>query len=388
MSGNDNVTAARWASRILPVDVDWPSGIMGPCTPQEAGLATEARRTGLVCAFAAASRLLAAVAALVAVAVLGHSAVIAGTGQHDPSLARYRDGWRMAGANPHLPPELQGRTKEYLRKEFAAFPPDKYAHIGWQGAAREAADVPPEMAEAMAKLGPRPASRHGKSWTFSPQANYAIYRYATVFGNAKDLVPRLRRWQKARSDDELAAMPFVHNAYLAGLAGIVGLSDLAGQPDASAKAELDRLLALRAARFTRDRPAFDKKYDGVFNVGGGTAVPLTVSRNFMFMVPEVADYLRAKAMGKVKEACCHYNDEVLPYWFVAKAEQGDGENTFSVLFDYHALFQAKAMILKEPYEGLVKFLDVPAFYRGDLYYIDNLCAALEASAVGKTATKE
>jgi hypothetical protein len=242
----------------------------------------------------------------------------------------------------------------------------------------------------MTKLGPRPASHHGKSWTFPPQANYALYRYATVFGNAKELLPRLRRWQKAPSDDELAAMSFVHNAYLAGLAGIVGLSDLAGQPDASAKAELDRLLALRAARFTRDRPAFDKdkKYDGVFNVGGGTAVPLTVSRNFMFMVPEMAGYLRANALDKVKEACRHYNDEVLPYWFVAKAEQGDGENTFSVLFDYHALFQAKAMILREPYEELVKFLDVPAFYRGDLYYIDDLCAALEASAVGKTATKE
>jgi len=40
--------------------------------------------------------------------------------------------------------------------------------------------------------------------------------------------------------------------------------------------------------------------------------------------------------------------------------------------------QAKAMILKEPYEELVKYLDVPAFWRGDLYYIDNLCAALES----------
>lgn len=36
------------------------------------------------------------------------------------------------------------------------------------------------------------------------------------------------------------------------------------------------------------------------------------------------------------------------------------------------------MILREPYEELVKYLDVPAFYRGDLYYIDNLCAVLEA----------
>jgi len=99
----------------------------------------------------------------------------------------------------------------------------------------------------------------------------------------------------------------------------------------------------------------------------------------MFLVPELAAYLRANSLDKVKEACRHYTEEALPYWFVAKAEQGDGENTFSVLFDYHALFQAKAMILKEPYEELVKYLDVPAFCRGDLYYIDNLCTALEAT---------
>lgn len=94
------------------------------------------------------------------------------------------------------------------------------------------------------------------------------------FGNAKELLPRIRRWQRIPADDELAALPFVHNAHVAGLAGIVGLAELAGQ--------------------------------------------------------------------------------------------GDGENTFSVLFDYHALFQAKTMILTEPCEELVKYLDVPAFYGGDL----------------------
>jgi len=146
-----------------------------------------------------------------------------------------------------------------------------------------------------------------------------------------------------------------------------------------AEAEMDRLLALRAAKFTKDRPVSEKKYDGVFNIGDGATVPLTVSRNFMFLVPELAAHLRANALEKAEEACRHYNEEVLPYWFVAKAEQGDGENTFSTLFDYHALFQAKAMILKEPYQDLVKHLDVPAFYRGDLYYIDNLCACLEAA---------
>jgi hypothetical protein len=47
------------------------------------------------------------------------------------------------------------------------------------------------------------------------------------------------------------------------------------------------------------------------------------------------------------------------------------------LYDYSALFQAKAYILKEPREVLLKYLDVPAFGRGDLFYIQNLVVALE-----------
>ena len=68
-----------------------------------------------------------------------------------------------------------------------------------------------------------------------------------------------------------------------------------------------------------------------------------------------------------------------PHWFVGKAEEGSQENVFCPLWDRHCLFQAKAMILMEPYEELAKYVDVPAFWRGDLHYIDNLCAALEAT---------
>jgi hypothetical protein len=42
------------------------------------------------------------------------------------------------------------------------------------------------------------------------------------------------------------------------------------------------------------------------------------------------------------------------------------------------MFQAKAYILKETREELTKYLDVPAFERGDLCYIQNLIAAVEA----------
>ncbi len=48
------------------------------------------------------------------------------------------------------------------------------------------------------------------------------------------------------------------------------------------------------------------------------------------------------------------------------------------LYDYNAMFQAYAYIMKMPYDQLTKYLDVPAFETGDLFYIQNLIAALEA----------
>ena len=48
------------------------------------------------------------------------------------------------------------------------------------------------------------------------------------------------------------------------------------------------------------------------------------------------------------------------------------------LCDCHALFQAKALILKEPRKELDKYLDVPAFARGDLFYLLNLIETMEA----------
>jgi hypothetical protein len=51
-----------------------------------------------------------------------------------------------------------------------------------------------------------------------------------------------------------------------------------------------------------------------------------------------------------------------------------------------ALFEAKAWILQEPYEQLVKYLDVPAFYRGDLYFLQKLVAALQVAPGGPSLT--
>ena len=49
------------------------------------------------------------------------------------------------------------------------------------------------------------------------------------------------------------------------------------------------------------------------------------------------------------------------------------------LYSYNSLLSAKALILDEPRDEIAKYLDAPALARGDLFYIQNLVLALEAT---------
>ena len=55
-----------------------------------------------------------------------------------------------------------------------------------------------------------------------------------------------------------------------------------------------------------------------------------------------------------------------------------GEAVFQPLYDVRGVFAAKSMILKQPRAELVKYLDVPGFAQGDLFYIQNLIETIEA----------
>jgi hypothetical protein len=97
----------------------------------------------------------------------------------------------------------------------------------------------------------------------------------------------------------------------------------------------------------------------------------------MYLVPELGQYLREHALAAVQVAIDDYS-YVAPFWFVTKTENMYSEGIVNTLFDSIALFQARAMILEEPRKELLKYLDVPAFERGDLYYIQKLVATIEA----------
>jgi uncharacterized repeat protein (TIGR01451 family) len=117
---------------------------------------------------------------------------------------------------------------------------------------------------------------------------------------------------------------------------------------------------------------------------------MAVARNFVFLTPELGQHLRDHALGKVQVALDEYTHDA-PYWFVTNYEAAYNEITLQHLYDYNALFGAKAMVLDAPREELARYLDVPGFARGDLFYIENLVLTLEAppsiSDIGKAASR-
>ncbi len=287
-------------------------------------------------------------------------------------------------ALPDLPESLQPQVRAYLQSEFDAFPPYLYNHIGWQeGAAREDFDLPPEAVEALASMPPETGTT-GFVWGVNPYNFYALWQYAALQGDAQlaqDLLAKAQRnkallssFMAVPDDGVLAQMPMVHNAYLAGYLGYLGLEKLAGQPESSeVRVEYERLLQLRASQFSKD-----SAYANIYTrEDGAYCRTLNVASNFMYLVPEVADYLRENAMDKVQAALAEY-EQIAPDWFVTFSAEGFGENAINPLYDGQALFLAKAWIMGEDGAKLEQYLDVPAFARGDLFYIQKLVAAINA----------
>ncbi len=296
-------------------------------------------------------------------------------------------------AYPYLSAGLQSQLKAYLQNEFTHyFYPTTYTDIGWsEGVAREAMPFPPEIEASFANYPPRPRSG-GFSWSYPPINFYALWKYALVapentatsYEIAKDNIQvPVPDVLPTPINQIFEQYPYELNAYIAGYTGFLELQVLAGkagedsQLRSEVQTELNRLLQLRADTFNKDTYFIENIYQ---------KRSLNVARNFMFLVPELGDYLNQHALAKVNEAVSEY-DYIAPYWFVSRFESMMNEGAMSPLYNSPAMFQAKAFILKESRDELVKYLDVPAFERGDLFHIQNLVAAIEAPAsVRSTAT--
>ena len=97
----------------------------------------------------------------------------------------------------------------------------------------------------------------------------------------------------------------------------------------------------------------------------------------------MADYLRISARSANPDkdilAILQKYQEIAPYWMVAHNGETQGESAIQPYQQTHSLFQALALVKKATRAELIKYLDTPIVPVGDLYYIDNLVAVLEAS---------
>ena len=287
-------------------------------------------------------------------------------------------------------------TKTYLQTELNSYPPYNVTHIGWQaGASRDFFDLPPEVDADRQNYGPTEwYSYEFEGWgqkyggtNIPPHVFYVLWKYAQALGytqaQAQDLFDRSkgRLDTTPPSNDVFVRHPFVLNSFINGYQGYLELQKMAGYPESlSIGSQLSSLRSLRAETFARDTYYIYGAPN--FNV---YCRAFSASANFIYLTPDLGDYLRRNALSKVQAALDEYY-HYTPYWFVARYEDTIQEGIFAPLYDTN-LLQAKALILKEPREELVKYLDVPVFARGDLFYIQNLVAAIEAPSAAPTINK-
>ena len=305
--------------------------------------------------------------------------------------------------------------KNYLQTNYgpnALYDFTKYANIGWKnGAKREQYDDMPELTNQLAedydanynvaskprtciwtynnlRIGSNTNSGCPYDGGFPPESLYAGWKYAQTFpGTASTIFNDMRnKLSIAGSGNDmtnanLIKYPYILNQYIIGYRGYVELDKLANNlsniSQSSKYAEYTRLLSLRWNNYNKD--TILSREENEFN---GT---LNAARNFMYMTPELGDLMRTNVLAKAQATVDQYQI-LTPNWFVSKFSHSGPESYAQPLYDYPALFQARAYILKQPFEELVKYLDVPAFEKGDLFYIQNLVAALEAPSNGTTPT--
>lgn len=298
-------------------------------------------------------------------------------------------------AYPYLSSNSQQQVKTYLQANYgpgAQYDFTRIVHIGYgTGTPREVFDIPFEVFNYWGQPyhSPlQPSTEPICGWCgywqhFPPFSFYSAWKYAELVsdGNpakAEYIFNRMSsKIEPPPNDVFLIKKPYFINLYAAGYWGYLQLKEKAGLGgDSTVSGYYNHMLSLRINNFSKDSP---------YPVIGGSAGiaglcynnTLAIARNFMFLTPELSDYLNQHMYSQVQTAIDEYN-YVAPYWFVSQFDDSYGEGTFQHLYDSPALFQAKAWILKQSYDELVKWLDVPAFYQGDLFFIQNLVAALGA----------
>ncbi len=312
-------------------------------------------------------------------------------------------------------PTAKGQLLNYIKAEFADyFNPTMYSSRGWDNtvglsgrvrAAREAFPIPPEV---QANMNADPKRTQGyyadDSWgaytgSLYPQFNfYPLWKYAqlvptdalTAYNLAKGKLdtPASNGTVGGASDQMLMTFPWRLNNYIAGFIGFLNLQKLAGKDmtDVTLRTlvtnSLNHLESLRIqslAVFNTTSLTNPNNCADYFPNTGYTSHcrEFNIGRNFYYLVPELGDYLNQNALAASQNTVTELT-YVAPYWFQEGFNSVHEEGIKENLYDVDNLL-AKAYILKQPYSEIAKYIDAPNFAVGDLLYMNNLIAALQAS---------
>jgi hypothetical protein len=297
--------------------------------------------------------------------------------------------YTLSIAYPYLPSSLQSQVVAYMEQENSKYPIHNVTHVGWGlGTQRIGSPWPPDFNVSPTSAGIAGKTGSWEFWDFNPFNFYAAWKYAEILGDASSIFNAIMgQYESPPSDSTFygdaatdAAATHVLNIYIAGHIGYLELEQMAtGQKSSNIQNTLNNLISLRLSMLESIQPP---------NLRGLEAA------GFAYLVPELGEEMYQSKRSRVQAYVETYED-IMPYWFEAGADEqikdplkglfaAEGSNT--PLYAVNSLFSARAYALKQPRAELEKYVDVPYFEVGDLFYIQNLVAVIESGPGGPTHT--
>ena len=294
----------------------------------------------------------------------------------------------LTQALPHLAEPLKSQLKSYIKSEYSNFSPALYRHSGWtEGTFRQSFAFPGGIANSTVAK---------ESTSIPPRNIYAIWKFVQAgLCDAGINCTKLGEFNKIQNklsptlpNINFTSYPHALNSYIAGYIGYIGLANEAGESISTQYSQvLNELKNMRLNGFSAypssDTSTLQAKYYHVYNS----------FINYLYLTPELADFLKNSTFYQnIIKPALDVNLDLAPYsidnspgprgpyWMLAHNHTVNGENGVMPYQQTWALFQAKAILAKESRAELSKYLDSPVTPVGDLYYIHNLIAALNAGS--------